>query len=94
MAELEFLVERLNLQYELAKYDPSKRLRNREKEYCTITLNTHGFLLIKETDEGWWIESHDIEKNIEKQMDKYKNDPMVSSAFLNTPRFGGNGGWE
>jgi hypothetical protein len=90
---IESMIENDNLHFKISQFDKSKHLKEREKEYCKANTLTHGFFVIRNTEEGWWRESIDFKGDISKQMQKLNDDPTVSCAWVNQPRFTECGGW-
>jgi hypothetical protein len=85
-------IESMRVFAKFAEFDPNKRLTNKEDQYCWIGLcQPGGVLIIRETDEGWWVESPEIKKP--SQLQKLIDDPTVACGWSNTRRFNEPGGW-
>lgn len=64
-----------------------------EREAQYINTHEHGFLLVRETPDGWWLEHEKPEKNTQKQMQRHLDDDTVAYAWSISPRFTCKGGW-
>lgn len=90
---LENAIERLRFVTTMALFDPDKRLKEREDEYVLVDLAAPGgCVIVRETEEGWWFESHDLRKNM-RQLERLLADPTVACGWYTTPRFNDPGGW-
>lgn len=90
---LQHEIERFSLEVHLAAFPPDRHLKDRERQYCTMNINTHGIFVVRETEEGWWRESIDFKGDLEKQIEKLTNDETVACGWINTARFCEPGGW-
>jgi hypothetical protein len=90
---LQSTLGKINVLMQIAEFDKAKHLKEREHQYCTMNLTTHGIFVIRETEEGWWRESIDFKSDIPKQIEKLKNDSTVACGWVNQQRFHEQGGW-
>ncbi len=89
----ENIIEKVNYILQMSQFDQNNHLINREKQYSRANLFTHGFYVIRETEDGWWRESIDFRGDTLKQLEKLKTDPTIACGWINQPRFNEPGGW-
>lgn len=69
-----------------------KHLIEKEKGY--VGPYQSGFLLLKESDVGWWREYQEFKTDAMEQFKIIFNDNTVSAAWIVTYRFNESGGWQ
>lgn len=90
----QYALEQLSYIKAISSLDPSKHLKQREGDYVHVGMMTPGAIhIIKETEEGWWEESHDVKGNVQKQLDKFLQNPSVIYGWITSHRFSDKGGW-
>jgi hypothetical protein len=90
---LEHLLEKLNFDIKMSQFAPENHLKEREKQYIQSPDMGGDIFIVRETEQGWWRETHDYEKDVEAQIKRYQEDKTVAMGWFGTPRFKGNGGW-
>lgn len=86
------LLERLRYQSQMALFDESRHLRQREKQYVHSQMSGE-LLIIRETTDGWWKEDVQMKGNVEKQIQGLIDDPTVACGWVISQRFTEPGGW-
>ena len=93
----EAIIEQLSYFSALNSLAKINHLKSREKYAVEIIRSCPGnIFIIKETEDGWWRESHELGKNElarKKQIKKLIDDPSVAYGWIIDRRFSENGGW-
>lgn len=90
-------IEMLSYVQAIDELGEDRHLKEREKQYVNMGIMMPGSIfIIRETEDGWWKEYHDMGKSEDKNkkmIQKFMDDPTVAYGWYTTMRFQDKGGW-